>query len=62
MRKFLYAYSYFFLRIQRIRGKFFSAYEEVLNIFGEYAEYGEHAKSLSAYSLTTPRDIKVCIS
>ncbi len=49
----------------------------VLKIVSEYAEslnrirrirrknlnvYGEYAKSLSAYSLTTPRDIKVCIS
>jgi|LakMenEpi03Aug12_release.lakeMendotaPanAssembly.Ray.scaffolds.fasta_scaffold1108978_1 hypothetical protein len=49
----------------------------VLKIVSEYAEsfnrirrirrknlyvYGEYSKSLSAYSLTTPRDIKVCIS
>ncbi len=35
--------------IQRIRGK-------------NLCIYGEHAKSLSARSLTTPRDIKLCIS
>jgi hypothetical protein len=49
----------------------------VLKIVSEYAEsfnrirrirrknlyvYGKYRKSLSAYSLTTPRDIKVCIS
>ncbi len=38
-----------FNRIRRIRGK-------------NLCVYGEHAKSLSVYSLTTPRDIKVCIS
>jgi hypothetical protein len=38
-----------FNRIRRIRGK-------------NLCVYGEHAKSFSAYALTTPKDIKVCIS
>jgi hypothetical protein len=107
MRKFLSAYSYFFLRIRRICIKYLGAYEacresiyaysenaqkvfkiwriqqmqgclrysksslntrKVLTVFGEYAEriymYMEYTqkKNLSTYSLTTPRDIKVCIS
>jgi hypothetical protein len=40
--------------------------QENLAVHGDYAEriyaYMENAKSLSPYSLTTPRDIKVCIS
>jgi hypothetical protein len=62
-------------RIWRMRGKYLSVYGEYgecrvvcssknrLRICGKnLCVFGEQAKNLSAYSLTTPREIKVCIS
>ncbi len=49
VHKIVSEYAETFNRVRKIRGKNLCA-------------YGEHAKSLSAYSLTMPRVIKVCIS
>jgi hypothetical protein len=62
--KFLSAYSAFFLRIRRIRGK-------CLSVYGEYGKFrvvavhkvvSEYAERIYAHMERTPRDTKLGIS
>jgi hypothetical protein len=65
MRKFLSTYSSFFMRSQRIQGKW-------LSVNGEYSKFKvvcgtkkivlEYAERIYAYMEKMPKDAKLCIS